>query len=207
MKFLSIFLQSQKLDVSTSNALPVEELTSQENAMISLPLEVISVEQHVTMAFTVYNSPVLFPVRNASQGVNSSTTVVGSQVVSATVNGIKNGARLTGQVTFSRLTNLPTLGEEDFVSNRRCVFWDFAGAGKPVHVAAVSVHIAAAVGGNGNWSSYGCSLVSFNSSTNVVKCECNHLTNFACLVVRISTYHKVKCHFDVFQGHFYSVEK
>ena len=51
-------------------------------------------------------------------------------------------------------------------------------------VAAVSVHIAA-VGGNGNWSSYGCSLVSFNSSTNVVKCECNHLTNFACLVVRV----------------------
>ena len=95
--------------------------------------DTIAGEQHITMAFTVYNSPVLFPVRNASQGVNSSTTVVGSQVVSATVNGIKNGARLTagGQVTFSlRLTNVPTLGEEEFVSNRRCVFWDFAGAGK-----------------------------------------------------------------------------
>ena len=52
-----------------------------------------------------------------------------------TVNGIKNGARLTGQVTFSlRLTNLPNLREEEFISNRRCVFWDFAGAGKPVHI-------------------------------------------------------------------------
>ena len=116
----------------------LEELTSHENTKIFLPREVantIAGEQHVTMAFTVYNSPVLFPVRNASQGVNSSTTVVGSQVVSATVNGIKNGARLTagGQVTFSlRLTNVPTLGEEEFISNRRCVFWDFASAGKPI---------------------------------------------------------------------------
>ena len=170
--------------------MPTEELPSNLHSTLSIPPEVADIvegEQHVTMAFTVYNSPVLFPVRNASQGMNSSTTVVGSQVVSATVNGIKNGARLTAgsQVTFSlRLTNLPNLREEEFISNRRCVFWDFAGAGKPVHivVAAVSVHIAA-VGGNGNWSSYGCSLVSFNSSTNVVKCECNHLTNFACLVV------------------------
>ena len=174
--------------MTISDSLPTEELPSNLHSTLSIPPEVADIvegEQHVTMAFTVYNSPVLFPVRNASQGMNSSTTVVGSQVVSATVNGIKNGARLTAgsQVTFSlRLTNLPNLREEEFISNRHCVFWDFAGAGKPVHVAAVSVHIAA-VGGNGNWSSYGCSLVSFNSSTNVVKCECNHLTNFACLVV------------------------
>ena len=90
------------------------------------------------MAFTVYNSPVLFPVRNASQGMNSSTTVVGSQVVSATVNGIKNGVRLTAgsQVILFTKTDLimPTLGEEEFITNRRCVFWDFAGAGKPVHI-------------------------------------------------------------------------
>ena len=125
--------------MSTSDVL--EELSSHENTQVFLPQEVadtITGEQHITMAFTVYNSPVLFPVRNASQGVNSSTsTVVGSQVVSATVNGIKNGARLTAgsQVTFSlRLTNVATLGEEEFVSNRRCVFWDFAGAGKPVHI-------------------------------------------------------------------------
>ena len=93
---------------------------------------------HITMAFTVYNSPqspVLFPARNET---DSSTTVVGSQVVSATVNGIKNGATLTGgggQVTFSlRLKNVPTLEEEEFITNRRCVFWDFAGAGKPVRI-------------------------------------------------------------------------
>ena len=131
--------ESRKLQLTISDSLPTEELPSNLHSTLSIPPEVADIvegEQHVTMAFTVYNSPVLFPVRNASQGVNT-TTVVGSQVVSATVNGIKNGARLTagGQVTFSlRLTNVPTLGEEEFVSNRRCVFWDFAGAGKPVHI-------------------------------------------------------------------------
>ena len=101
--------ESRKLQLTISDSLPTEELPSNLHSTLSIPPEVADIvegEQHVTMAFTVYNSPVLFPVRNASQGMNSSTTVVGSQVVSATVNGIKNGARLTGQVTFSlRLTN------------------------------------------------------------------------------------------------------
>ena len=133
--------ESQKLQLTISDSLPAEELPSNLHSTLSIPPEVADIvkgeqQSHVTMAFTVYNSPVLFPVRNASQGVNSSTTVVGSQVVSATVNGIKNGARLTAgsQVTFSlRLTNLPNLREEEFIANRRCVFWDFA-AGKPVHI-------------------------------------------------------------------------
>ena len=135
--------------MSTIDGLQVEELVPQEISIIFLPQEVanlVSGEQHVTMAFTVYNSPVLFPVRNASQGVNSSTTVVGSQVVSATVNGIMNGARLTngGQVTFSlRLTNVPTLREDEFMTNTHCVFWDFTGEGKSVLVLITcTVHIA-----------------------------------------------------------------
>ena len=125
--------------MSISDGLPGEDDESLENTWLTLPREIvnqISEEQHVTMAFTVYNFPVLFPVRNASQGVNSSTTVVGSQVVSATVNGIKNGTRLTdgGHVTFSlRLTNVPTLREDEFITNTHCVYWDFTGAGKSTH--------------------------------------------------------------------------
>ena len=114
------------------------KLTSQESTKISLPQEVVNtiIEQHAHY-YGIHSpqSPVLFPVRNET---DSSTTVVGSQVVSATVNGIKNGATLTGggQVTFSlRLKNVPTLEEEEFITNRRCVFWDFAGAGKPVRIA------------------------------------------------------------------------
>ena len=38
-------------------------------------------------------------------------------------------------------------------------------------------------GGQGDWSTSGCNLTGFDNSTNIVECECNHLTNFACLVV------------------------
>ena len=41
--------------------------------------------------------------------------------------------------------------------------------------------------GRGNWSESGCSLVEEESNTAVGKyvCECNHLTNFAVLVVSL----------------------
>ena len=35
----------------------------------------------------------------------------------------------------------------------------------------------------GSWNTRGCNLLSYNETTNQVICECNHLTNFACLVV------------------------
>lgn len=37
--------------------------------------------------------------------------------------------------------------------------------------------------GSGDWNTKGCSLSTFNQSSNVVGCTCDHLTNFACLVV------------------------
>ena len=46
----------------------------------------------------------------------------------------------------------------------RCVSWDFS-----------------ANGGEGAWTTAGCETVS--SVDGVVSCECNHLTNFAILVV------------------------
>lgn len=52
---------------------------------------------------------------------------------------------------------------------RRCVFWDFQLAG-----------------GYGGWSSEGCELASGpddESDDPIVECRCNHLTNFAILVV------------------------
>ena len=44
-------------------------------------------------------------------------------------------------------------------------------------------------GGHGNWSTTGCNLRSYNSTTNVAVCDCNHLTNFACLVVSIISHY------------------
>ena len=62
------------------------------NSAFSLPQEVLSSipqDRSVSVAFTVYNSPALFPVRNTSQNMAVvSNTVVGSQVVSVQVGGI-----------------------------------------------------------------------------------------------------------------------
>ena len=39
-------------------------------------------------------------------------------------------------------------------------------------------------GGRGNWTSEGCRAVDSEGEGNKVTCHCNHLTNFAILVVR-----------------------
>ena len=63
--------------------------------------------------------------------MTASSTVVGSQVVSVQVGGIADGARLETPVLFQmRLTNARNLGMNEFVANRRCVFWDFNAASK-----------------------------------------------------------------------------
>ena len=38
--------------------------------------------------------------------------------------------------------------------------------------------------GTGNWSTNGCTMTSYNQTTDVITCECDHLTNFAFLVVK-----------------------
>lgn len=43
------------------------------------------------------------------------------------------------------------------------------------------------LGGRGNWTSEGCQAVDSEGEGNKVICHCNHLTNFAILVVRGST--------------------
>ena len=39
------------------------------------------------------------------------------------------------------------------------------------------------VGGRGNWSTDGCNTT-VNATNGHIACHCDHLTNFACLVVR-----------------------
>ena len=40
-------------------------------------------------------------------------------------------------------------------------------------------------GERGNWSEAGCAVAEIDEESGVVVCECNHLTNFACLVVSV----------------------
>ena len=128
----NIFTDSQELQLSTSDTPTSEGLPQSLNASLSLPQAILSNIQEessaLSMAFTVYNSPALFPVRNTSQDMNASSTVVGSQVVSVQVSGIADGTRLTNPVSFQlRLTNSPT-AELNEVNTSRCAFWDFKAA-------------------------------------------------------------------------------
>ena len=122
------------MKLSTSSNKTSDELPPSLNAALSLPQEIISSIQDessdLSIAFTVYNSPALFPVRNTSLDTTASSTVVGSQVVSVQIiSGIADGTRLANPVTFQlRLTNSPTTGMNEFVASRRCVFWDFKAA-------------------------------------------------------------------------------
>ena len=121
-----------QLNLLLSDVSPLNELSSELSATLSLPQDILSnihKGSDVRMAFTVYNSSTLFPVRNSS--LNMSVSVVGSQVVSVQVNGVADGTRLAAPVSFSlRLTKSPTLEPDQLVTDRRCVFWDFESGGK-----------------------------------------------------------------------------
>ena len=123
-----------QLNLLISDASAMNELASELSATLSLPRDIVSNIQKgsdVRMAFTVYNSSTLFPVRNSSLNMSASNTVVGSQVVSVQVNSVADGRRLAAPVSFSlRLTKSPTLEPDQLVTDRRCVFWDFESEGK-----------------------------------------------------------------------------
>ena len=183
------FIDSQELQLSTSNSELSGDLSQNLNSTFYLPQDILSIvpqERNVSVAFTVYNSPALFPVRNTSQNMATvSNTVVGSQVVSVQVGGINDGTRLTKPVPFLlRLIITPSAGMNEFIASRRCAFWDFNAASKSAILLTISkTCIRYYIEGNGDWNTDGCTLTTFNESTNVVGCQCNHLTNFACLVV------------------------
>ena len=119
----------QQLQLSISDASSMIELSSNLSATFSLPKDIVRNIQEgndIRVAFTVLNSPALFPVGNNSHTTNISDTVVGSQVISVQVNEIANGEKLAAPVSFSlRLINSPPLEEFQFIAARRCAFWDF----------------------------------------------------------------------------------
>ena len=63
-----------------------------------------------------------------------------------------------------------------------CVSWDFEAQGMLL-TTLINVAIYNATGGFGSWTNRGCNTT-FDRSSNTVRCNCNHLTNFGALVVR-----------------------
>ena len=123
----SIMLQ---ISVTDEDHINVNDLTPTLDSVLSIPsgvLSAISNKENVKLAFAVYDSTTLFPVRNTSQDMLAVDTVVGSQVVSGIVNGISN-VTLDPPVEISlRLINYVLLPDE-YITGRRCVFWDFDAA-------------------------------------------------------------------------------
>ena len=82
--------------------------------------------------------------------------------------------------------------------NPQCTSWNFSAVGKFYLVTAClwcralihdvscgekhfNIPVTHTLGGRGNWTTDGCELTGIDG--NVTICECNHLTNFAVLVV------------------------
>ena len=80
------------------------------------------------------------------------------------------------------------------VTNPTCVSWDFNINGEiiypflhwhPPTISCCNVCLPALLsGGLGGWSPEGCEIVVNQTDPSEVMCSCNHLTNFAVLVVR-----------------------
>ena len=51
----------------------------------------------------------------------------------------------------------------------------------------LSYCILISLDGAGNWSTEGCRTIIVDSTSDLVMCECDHLTNFGCLVVSFIT--------------------
>ena len=119
---------------ATSAAVNFDAIGDDESAILTVPRLIVGDIQDngdIRVSFTVFNKTTLFPVRRANvSSDNNTSSVVSSQVVSASVAGIADGATLNAPVRFSlRLRNI-TIPTNYTVTNRRCVYWDTSAAGK-----------------------------------------------------------------------------
>ena len=124
---------SSGLNLTSSDMLN-EKLNTQQDSMITIPATIVdNIPNYnaVRIAFAIFTETRLFPVRRANVSDNDTSSVVGSQVVSASVAGIADGATLSAPVSISmRLTNTPELNSNEEITGRRCVYWDHTAASK-----------------------------------------------------------------------------
>ena len=120
----------------TTRDAPTERtgLAEDQAASITLPREIVNDipdnSNEVRIAFTSFRGAELFPVRDVPMQ-DGRDVVVGSSVISAIVNGIRDGTQLSAPVeVLLLLTNLPEIGPNDTIISRTCAFWDFNGAGE-----------------------------------------------------------------------------
>ena len=158
----------------------VDQLTSQQNAAIHLPASLFAQnidQRDLGIVVGYYETATLFPITSQSHAPRQ--TQVYSNVVAATVGQnmsiqnleeavtiafrLKNKGNVVSYIDYSLLNFTGvwcSFYQFTASGSERCVSWDF---------------------GHQNWTSRGC--VTNTGNDGVVLCCCNHLTNFAVLVV------------------------
>ena len=155
--------------VPESNVTSTTVLTADSNGNLSLDdndeaavrVELTDTGDVTGLVFGVYTLPVLFTRRPSY--VENSNLVLGSDVVSVYFSGQLSGTSLTTPVVIT-LSKSPLASENG--TKTECSFWD-----------------QSLDDGYGAWSTDGCRLVS--EDDRVARCECDHLTQFALLVVSV----------------------
>ena len=167
------------------------ESNAMEVASIRLPQSVINItdrnDNNISLGYTLYNKAVLFPVRDTN-------IIVGSSVISASIGGVIDGTELPDPVVVSLVlktkvnNTMYSWYKIKSYSHRLLLILAVLTGTLQLQVLYILVGTSflyvLILDGRGNWSTRGCNTT-FDPANNSVACHCNHLTNFACLVVSI----------------------
>ena len=205
---LVIMICEQNLIVGISTQTEAEDpitMEQEKSTLIFLPPQIFmdfETQVNVGLFFSVYESSKLFPLAENS----NPNDAIGSPVVGASVaenldvfeENVIIMVPLNDSVSLACVPNYNNVAANKLL----CAFIFAFIRGLHIHgvchgILVVQVHrIESAisscdkinihinmVGGRGNWTTHGCETSRVNDD--MVKCSCNHLTNFACLVVSI----------------------
>ncbi|XP_072025988.1 uncharacterized protein [Amphiura filiformis] len=148
--------------------IPVDE----SDTSIALPPEVISrfrsevnKTAHVPATFILYQNSKLFQSRRLEkESTNEIVRLVGTRVISATIEGLQVYDLAPDQPVTSTYLHKQAEDENTTLDNFQCAFWDFD-----------------LENGQGDWSNEGCRRVETAESDRSI-CHCDHLTSFAVLI-------------------------
>ena len=181
-------LVDESLLVDTVELSEFSSLNELDLATISLPASIsnVTAADDINLAFTLYTQSTLFPIRDSIPD-----TVVGSSVISASVDGIADGTTLSDNVTVN-LRIVVEVSSIEYCDMIMIIFYRmpqifdvFIGILlQQVDNYYYSINFLNFIDGRGNWSIDGCTTTVDPDTNDIVTCSCNHLTNFACLVVR-----------------------
>ncbi|XP_072026108.1 adhesion G-protein coupled receptor G4-like [Amphiura filiformis] len=144
----------------------------ESDTSIALPSEVVlrfSSEVNATamvpVTFILYRNSKLFQSRRLrNESTTESVRVVGTHVISATIEGLDIYNLSSDQPVVSTYIHKEPENENNEFDNFQCVFWDFD-----------------LENGQGDWSNEGCRRVETTESDRSI-CHCDHLTSLAVIV-------------------------